>query len=282
MLLNLWQTITAHPWSYLGVLAGGIAVGYGQRGFSVQRRMQEQAQFFQGKLDAAIRESDERKFRVKTVEARLATLAPLEGQLRERDRMVLELTAAAAAESARHAAQVDEQAAAIRQHLAGLEQAHAMLQERDATLQARDGALADLSRRFAALHATPPMVVEKIVEVDRPVIVEKRVDVEKPVVIEKVVEVERLMHIAVPMPAPAPGPLRKAGDDLELIHGVGPKLASFLRERGITQFGQIARWQAADIERLEAELPQFKGRIRREGWVRSAATEHCRKYGREP
>jgi NADH-quinone oxidoreductase subunit E len=130
------------------------------------------------------------------------------------------------------------------------------------------------------------------------------------VIVEKVVEVEveRFVRIPVPMPAEAPAatrrprmrrravpsptaaakPARKPRrprtrpmDDLERIHGVGPKLAKFLNERGVTQFRQVARWQDADMDRFEAELPQFKGRIRREGWVASAAAEHRMKYGRD-
>jgi predicted flap endonuclease-1-like 5' DNA nuclease len=74
---------------------------------------------------------------------------------------------------------------------------------------------------------------------------------------------------------------RALKDDLELIYGVGPKLARFLNRRGITLFRQVARWDQKDIDRFEADLPEFKGRIRREGWVKSARDEYRKKYGRD-
>ncbi len=70
-----------------------------------------------------------------------------------------------------------------------------------------------------------------------------------------------------PVPAGADG---LVGDDLEEIHGVGPKLARRLRENGITTFAQIAAWTDADIDGFDARLPEFKGRIRKERWVASA------------
>ena len=70
-------------------------------------------------------------------------------------------------------------------------------------------------------------------------------------------------------PVPA-GADELVGDDLEQIHGVGPKLARRLRENGVTTFAQIAAWTDADIDGFDARLPEFKGRIRKERWVASA------------
>ena len=60
------------------------------------------------------------------------------------------------------------------------------------------------------------------------------------------------------------------GDDLTRIKGLGPKLAVTLGELGITRFGQIAAWSEADIDRIDAQLGRFQGRIRRDGWVEQA------------
>lgn len=56
------------------------------------------------------------------------------------------------------------------------------------------------------------------------------------------------------------------GDDLTRIKGVGPKLAQRLSELGVTGFAQIAAWSEADIDRIDAELGRFQGRIRRDDW----------------
>ncbi|MCA0902732.1 hypothetical protein [Qipengyuania aquimaris] len=61
------------------------------------------------------------------------------------------------------------------------------------------------------------------------------------------------------------------GDDLTRIKGVGPKLAATLGELGVTRFDQIAAWDDAEIERVDAQLGRFQGRIRRDDWVGQAA-----------
>jgi predicted flap endonuclease-1-like 5' DNA nuclease len=63
---------------------------------------------------------------------------------------------------------------------------------------------------------------------------------------------------------------RPAGDDLTRIKGVGPKLAARLDELGVTGFEQIAGWDEAAIDRVDAELGRFQGRIRRDNWVEQA------------
>jgi predicted flap endonuclease-1-like 5' DNA nuclease len=67
-------------------------------------------------------------------------------------------------------------------------------------------------------------------------------------------------------------------DNLEEIHGIGPKLATLLHGLGVHTFKQIALWSEADIDQVDAKLEEFKGRIRREGWVESAKACHWRKY----
>ena len=59
-------------------------------------------------------------------------------------------------------------------------------------------------------------------------------------------------------------------DDLTRIKGLGPKLATTLNELGVTRIEQIAAWTDADIERIDAQLGRFQGRIRRDAWVEQA------------
>ncbi|MXO74273.1 hypothetical protein GRI40_03425 [Altererythrobacter aerius] len=59
-------------------------------------------------------------------------------------------------------------------------------------------------------------------------------------------------------------------DDLTRIKGLGPKLAGTLNALGITRFDQIAGWSDADIDRIDAQLGRFQGRIRRDDWTGQA------------
>lgn len=70
--------------------------------------------------------------------------------------------------------------------------------------------------------------------------------------------------------ADASGSTQATSDDLTRIKGVGPKLATRLGELGVTGFAQIAAWDEAAIDRVDAELGRFQGRIRRDNWVEQA------------
>ncbi len=70
-------------------------------------------------------------------------------------------------------------------------------------------------------------------------------------------------------PAAAAAAARQ-GDDLTRIKGLGPKLSAMLQAQGITRFAQIAEWSDADIDRVDAGLGRFQGRIRRDAWVAQA------------
>lgn len=72
------------------------------------------------------------------------------------------------------------------------------------------------------------------------------------------------------VPAQAAKAPAGAADDLRQIKGVGPKLASLLNELGVTSFAQIAAWNDADIDAIDAQLGRFEGRIRRDDWVAQA------------
>lgn len=68
-------------------------------------------------------------------------------------------------------------------------------------------------------------------------------------------------------------------DDLKLIVGVGPMLERMLHQLGVTSFRQIAHWTEHDIDTIDAKLPEFPGRIRRDAWVVQARELHQSKYG---
>ena len=70
-----------------------------------------------------------------------------------------------------------------------------------------------------------------------------------------------------------------APDDLKLIVGVGPVLERMLHQLGVTTYRQIARWSERDIDEFDAKLPEFPGRIRRDGWVTQARELHQSKFG---
>ena len=60
------------------------------------------------------------------------------------------------------------------------------------------------------------------------------------------------------------------GDDLTRIKGVGPKLAATLESLGVTSFAQIAEWDETEIDRMDAQLGRFEGRIRKDDWTGQA------------
>lgn len=69
---------------------------------------------------------------------------------------------------------------------------------------------------------------------------------------------------------PVVPPPTGTADDLTRIKGLGPKLAETLRGLGIVSFSQIAAWDEADIDQIDAQLGRFQGRIRRDDWPAQA------------
>jgi predicted flap endonuclease-1-like 5' DNA nuclease len=59
-------------------------------------------------------------------------------------------------------------------------------------------------------------------------------------------------------------------DDLCLIKGIGPKFADKLHDVGFYRFDQIARLSPTEIDRLDAQLGVFAGRIARDRIVDQA------------
>jgi predicted flap endonuclease-1-like 5' DNA nuclease len=69
---------------------------------------------------------------------------------------------------------------------------------------------------------------------------------------------------------PAPAAVAPTDDELLRIKGLGPKLAEQLRALGIVSLAQIAAWDDADIDNIDARLGRFQGRIRRDDWPAQA------------
>lgn len=49
--------------------------------------------------------------------------------------------------------------------------------------------------------------------------------------------------------------------NLDQLKGVGPKFADKLRAAGITRIDQIAGWTSADVEVIDGQMGDFRGRI---------------------
>jgi predicted flap endonuclease-1-like 5' DNA nuclease len=64
---------------------------------------------------------------------------------------------------------------------------------------------------------------------------------------------------------------KKPGDDFCRMKGVGPKFGSALHGLGFHRFEQLAHLTATEIERLDAQLGAFSGRITRDRVVEQAA-----------
>ena len=61
-----------------------------------------------------------------------------------------------------------------------------------------------------------------------------------------------------------------ARDELTQLKGVGPKFADALHALGVYRFDQLARLTPIEIERLDAQLGPFRGRIPRDRIVEQA------------
>lgn len=101
-------------------------------------------------------------------------------------------------------------------------------------------------------------------------------------------DIEEGEEIAVSNILELPHKSGETADDLELIAGIGPKLAQTLNELGVYRFEQIANWQESDVERVDTHL-NFSGRIARENWIEQAKAlanggrdEYVKVFGKEP
>jgi predicted flap endonuclease-1-like 5' DNA nuclease len=126
-----------------------------------------------------------------------------------------------------------------------------------------DGSAAPLARDVLDEGAAPAMRNQALIDAAPAVI--KPVPAPAPTP-EPVAPVLAAPPAEVPVPAPAP----TTADDLARIKGVGPKLVALLGELGVTTYAQIAAWTDADIERIDAQLGRFAGRITRDQWIEQA------------
>lgn len=62
------------------------------------------------------------------------------------------------------------------------------------------------------------------------------------------------------------GPRDGVADELQRIHGVGPKMEGMLHNLGYYHFDQIAAWTAAEVAWVDDNLEGFKGRVTRDNW----------------
>lgn len=60
-------------------------------------------------------------------------------------------------------------------------------------------------------------------------------------------------------------------DDLQMLKGVGPKLAQKLNENGIIRFEQLAGLSATEVSMLDERLGAFRGRLSRDRVVEQAS-----------
>ncbi len=60
-------------------------------------------------------------------------------------------------------------------------------------------------------------------------------------------------------------------DNLQMLKGVGPKLAQILNANGITRFEHLARMTPDQVAAVEEKLGAFKGRLTRDRVVEQAA-----------
>ena len=89
----------------------------------------------------------------------------------------------------------------------------------------------------------------------------------------------------IPMPTFSEAPTAEipaVTDDLRAVRGIGPSMERKLHELGIVSYRQLAMLGGAELERVRAELTDFRGRIEREDWVGQARALYREKYGRDP
>jgi predicted flap endonuclease-1-like 5' DNA nuclease len=66
-------------------------------------------------------------------------------------------------------------------------------------------------------------------------------------------------------------PAEDRPDDLTRLKGVDRVLERTLHRVGVFYFWQIAEWSAEDVQYVDSQLPRFRGRITRDGWVEQAS-----------
>lgn len=155
---------------------------------------------------------------------------------------------------------------------------------RDAATQAKDTSAARASEAAPALDSTPRLRDASAERTQLLAFAEDRRRLFGELANARA-DVARYRQVVVDIERNAPPPLLDAPgtpDDLKLIVGIGPVIERMLYQMGIASYRQIARWSERDIDDVDARLPEFRGRIRRDGWVTQARALHVSKYGTPP
>jgi len=108
--------------------------------------------------------------------------------------------------------------------------------------------------------------------------------IEEPTVIIKP-ELDEDSGREIPMPTVSEAPtgeIPAVTDDLRAVRGIGRTMESKLHGLGIVSYRQLAMLDGVELERVRAELTDFRNRIEREDWVGQARELHREKYGRDP
>jgi hypothetical protein len=78
----------------------------------------------------------------------------------------------------------------------------------------------------------------------------------------------KVEQVEAPAEAPAAPVTEKSADDLTKLEGVGPKVAKILNEAGIMSFADLAKADAAEVDKvLDANKLQM---LDSEGWIEQA------------
>ena len=127
-----------------------------------------------------------------------------------------------------------------------------------------DKALYKGQRTYARVELPPPAPpaapVAAVVAIEKPVKTEKPA---KPVLRSAAKNIEG-------RPELLKKPRNGKGDDMKLIWGVGPALEKLLHKIGVWHFDQVAAWSARELAWVDEKLEGFKGRAKRDEWVKQA------------
>ncbi len=143
-------------------------------------------------------------------------------------------------------------------------------------LEVEVATIAGFRQTIARLEATPPKIVERVVDrpvekiveklVDRPIdrIVEKQIDNPEHLKRIKALEAElegfRARNVVLDIASSkAAGFTVRGMDDLEVIEGIGPKIAGLFHDAGIHMFWELAETPTARMQTiLDAAGPNYK------------------------
>ncbi|MGL5811065.1 MAG: hypothetical protein ACRCYQ_14080 [Nocardioides sp.] len=232
-------------------------------------KLQEASERYRVAAEAATRELDASRTETERHRATAAEAA----QHLESARTEVDQHRAASAEAQRLATMHGDAVSDLQARLSAAEQAGEVAGLREQLAQ-RDDELVELRSRLEV--AQSPVVQSPVAQSP----------VSQPPVVESPSPISPFAGVGLE-PDPAPAVEVDTGDaqepdDLKKIFGIGPKLSALLNGKGIYHFRQIAAWTVDDIRRFDEELPEFHGRIERDGWIASAREEHEKKYGGSP